>query len=196
MGPGVLRCARFGFSEPPWDSGSVAHSGNPVVNAHFLAFLPAFSDLLPHSLIVLSGIISQISYWHLSQGLLFCMPHVNVCLILFFKRQQCHYSGGTRLRKEERVSAPWLHLWRAKTIYLSLYFYHGGHGLLWWLLLSFTFTSAMIWGPLSQHGHKGIYEWKLLLTRRNGFTEIFILMDFNTCFLLTVHFLNVFFMTI
>ena len=57
-------------------------------------------------------------------------------------------------------------------------------------------TSTMIGDSLSQHWHKGISEWKSSFTRRNGFVEIFILMDGNLCFLVTVHFLGIFFMTI
>lgn len=69
-----------------------------------------------------------------------------------------------------------------------------GHGLPWWLFISFM--SAMIGDSLSHHWHKGISEWKSSFTRRNSFVEIFILMDGNLCFLVTVHFLGIFFMTI
>lgn len=55
LGLGILRCARY---ETQWGSASVAHSGNSVINTHFLPLLPPFPDLLSPSFIVLSGITS------------------------------------------------------------------------------------------------------------------------------------------
>ena len=66
-----------------WDPASVAHRSDPAVNT-LPGSLPLFSDLLPHSLVVFSGIISHINSQHVSQGLLFCLPHANVHLILLF----------------------------------------------------------------------------------------------------------------
>lgn len=176
---------------------SVAHSGNPVMSTHFLSLLPPYPDLLSYSLIVLSGITSLMITKFFPRGLLFFLPNKNVHLILIFKKSTVSLFWRPTL-EQGGMSLCSLPLWGAKTLGLLLCFHYRGCGLLWRLLLSFSLCLPWF-EALSRSICTTEYmnEIHLLSYKKEclHWSQLF-LMDCNTCFLLIILSLDVFFMTI